>query len=149
MTHEIESIVRPSIEKRESEIFWEEINSKRGFPGSSAINNLPAMQTTQETPPVWSLGMEALLQEVMATHSNILAWRLPCIEEPGGLQSASHRVGYDWSDWARRQHESSKWRLTEWVQNLHQIEDGRDELVVLQAKRIIRWEGQEIQECAG
>ena len=52
MTHEIESIIRPSIEKWESEVFGEEVNSKRGFPGISAINNPPAMQTTQETPPV-------------------------------------------------------------------------------------------------
>ena len=35
----------------------------------------------------------------MATHSSILAWRIPGTEEPGGLLSVgSHRVGYDWSD---------------------------------------------------
>ena len=36
---------------------------------------------------VWSLGQEAPLDEGMATHSSILAWRIPCAEEPGGLQS--------------------------------------------------------------
>ena len=37
----------------------------------------------------------------MATHSSILAWRIPWTEEPGGLQSiGSHRVGHDWSDLA-------------------------------------------------
>ena len=37
----------------------------------------------------------------MATHSSILAWRIPWTEEPGGLQSVgSHRVGHDWSDLA-------------------------------------------------
>ena len=35
----------------------------------------------------------------MATHSNVLAWRIPGIGEPGGLPSmGSHRVGHDWSD---------------------------------------------------
>ena len=41
------------------------------------------------------------LEEGMATHSSILAWRIPWTEEPGGLQSIrSQRVGHDWSNWA-------------------------------------------------
>ena len=37
----------------------------------------------------------------MATHSNVLAWRIPEMGEPGGLLSVeSHRVGHDWSDLA-------------------------------------------------
>jgi len=36
---------------------------------------------------VRSLGWEVCLEEDMATHSSILAWRIPCTEEPGGLQS--------------------------------------------------------------
>ena len=41
------------------------------------------------------------LEKEMATHSSILAWRIPGTEEPGGLLSmGSHRVGHDWSDWA-------------------------------------------------
>ena len=37
----------------------------------------------------------------MATHSSVLAWRIPGTVEPGGLPSiGSHRVGYDWSDLA-------------------------------------------------
>ena len=41
------------------------------------------------------------LEEEMATHSNILAWRIVGTEEPGGLPSmGSHRVGHDWSDLA-------------------------------------------------
>ena len=44
-----------------------------------------------------SLGQEAPLEKKMATHSSILAWRIPWTEEPGGLQSGgSQRVGYDW-----------------------------------------------------
>ena len=41
------------------------------------------------------------LEKEMATHSNILAWRIPGTEEPGGLPSmGSHRVGHDWRDLA-------------------------------------------------
>ena len=43
-----------------------------------------------------SLGQEDPLEEGMATHSNILAWRIPWTEEPDGLQSiGSQRVGHD------------------------------------------------------
>ena len=49
-----------------------------------------------EEPWVRSLGWEASLEEGMATHSGILAWRIPWTEEPGGLESmGSQRVGYD------------------------------------------------------
>ena len=41
------------------------------------------------------------MEKAMATHSSILAWRIPWTEEPGGLLSmGSHRVGHDWSDLA-------------------------------------------------
>ena len=54
--------------------------------------NLPAMQETW----VRSLGWEDPLEEGWATHSSILAWRIPWTEEPGGLQSMeSQRVGHD------------------------------------------------------
>ena len=50
---------------------------------------------------VWSLGWEDSLEESMATHSSILAWRIPWTEERGRLQSiGSQRVGHDWSDLA-------------------------------------------------
>ena len=48
------------------------------------VKNLPAMQETQET-RVQSLGQEDPLKEEIATHSSILAWRIPWTEEPGGL----------------------------------------------------------------
>ena len=42
---------------------------------------------------VWSLGWEDALEEEMATHSSLLAWRIPWAEEPGGLQTkGSQRV---------------------------------------------------------
>ena len=52
-----------------------------GFPSGSVIKNLPAMQKTQ----VQFLGWEDPLEEDMATDSNILAWRILWLEEPGGL----------------------------------------------------------------
>ena len=53
------------------------------------------MQEIQET-QVQSLGREDPLEEEMATHSSILAWKVPWIEEPGGLQSiGSQRVRQD------------------------------------------------------
>ena len=55
----------------------------RGFPGGAVVENLPAVQDTQ----VQSLGLEDSLEKVMATHSSLLAWRIPWAEEPGGLQS--------------------------------------------------------------
>ena len=57
-----------------------------GFPGGSAVKNLPAMQETQEM-QIQPLGRRDLLKEEMATHSSPLAWRIPWTEEPGGLQS--------------------------------------------------------------
>jgi len=52
------------------------------FPGGSAVKNLPAMQEQL----VQSLGREEPLEEGMATHSSILAWRILWTEEPGRLQ---------------------------------------------------------------
>ena len=50
---------------------------------------------------VWSLGGEDPLGEGKATHSSILAWRIPWTEEPGRLLSIGlHTVGHDWSDLA-------------------------------------------------
>ena len=57
--------------------------------------NLPALQAVQEM-HVQSLGQEDPLEEEMATHTSILAWKIPWTEEPGGLQSmGSQRVGHD------------------------------------------------------
>ena len=66
-----------------------------GFLGGSAVKNPPAMQEPQEM-PVQSLSREDPLEEEMATHSSILAWKIPWTEEPGRLQSIGlQRVGYD------------------------------------------------------
>ena len=56
------------------------------------VKNVPTMQETW----VRSLGQEDPLEKGMATHSNILAWRIPWTKEPGGLQSMGlQRVGHD------------------------------------------------------
>ena len=61
----------------------------------SAVKNPPAMQEPQET-WVQFLDQEDPLEEGMATHSSILAWRIPWTEEPGGLQSIGYQtVGYN------------------------------------------------------
>ena len=59
--------------------------------GKKKKKNLPAMWETK----VQSSGLEDLLEKEIATHSSILAWRIPWTEESGGLQSmGSHRVGH-------------------------------------------------------
>ena len=68
--------------RRGSTLIW-------GFPGGSVVKNPPA---NDKVPSVGQEGPE----EGMASHSNILAWRIPWTEEPNGLQSIeSQRVGHD------------------------------------------------------
>ena len=69
-----------------------ELLDNMGFPGAHMVKNPPAVQETW----VLSLGQEDPLEEGMATHSSILAWKIPWMEEPSGLQSMrSQRVGHD------------------------------------------------------
>ena len=59
---------------------------------SKMVKNLSAIEETQDQ----SLGWEDPLEEGMATHSSILAWKIPWTEQPGGLQSVElQRVGHD------------------------------------------------------
>ena len=59
---------------------------------AQTVKNLPAVQETQAQ----FLGWEDPLEKGMATHSGVLAWRIPWTEEPGGLQSMRlQRVGDD------------------------------------------------------
>ena len=56
------------------------------------VKRLPTMWKTE----VQSLGWEDLLAKEMTTHSNILSWKIPWVEEPGGLQSmGSQRVRHN------------------------------------------------------
>ena len=60
---------------------------------TQVVKNPPAIQETW----VWSLVMEGLLENGMATHTSILSWRIPWAEEPDGLQSmGSQRIGHNW-----------------------------------------------------
>ena len=52
----------------------------QGSPGGTVIKNLPAKQETL----VWTLGQKNALEEEMATHSSILAWKILWTGEPGG-----------------------------------------------------------------
>ena len=67
------------------------------------VKNLPAMWETW----VWSLGWEDPLEKGKATHSSILAWRIPWPEEPGGLQSVGSQ------SWARLPHFAHSVQLRE------------------------------------
>ena len=69
----------------------------KAFPDSLVAKNLPTMQEMQ----VRSLGQKDSLEEKIATHSSILAGKIPWTEEPGGLQSMElQRVGQDGSNLA-------------------------------------------------
>ena len=67
--------------------FWQTVQQYLGLPRwlSGKESNLPR----QETQEMWvqSLGQEDPLEEEMATHTSILAWKIPWTEELGGLQS--------------------------------------------------------------
>ena len=69
-----------------------------GFPGGSVVKNPPAMQETQEM-QVWSWSREDPLEEGTATHSSILARKIPWAEEPGQLQSMG--LQRDMTEWLR------------------------------------------------
>ena len=67
------------------------------------------------------------LEKEMATHSNVLAWRIPEMGEPGGLPSVgSHRVGHDWSDLVAAANQITNlifhiWNSVTWILKLYQI----------------------------
>ena len=79
------------------EDFWESLGQQEAFPVAQRLKRLSAMRETW----VGSLDQEDPLEKEMATHSSILAWRIPGTAEPGGLPSmGSHRVEHDWSNLA-------------------------------------------------
>ena len=70
------------------------ISPSQANPSGSVVKNLPAMQGLQET-WVQSLGQEDPLEEGMAPHSSILAWRTPWTETAGLQSTGLHKVGHD------------------------------------------------------
>ena len=68
------------------------LNSNSSFLVAQRLKRLPPTRETR----VQSLGWEDLLEKEMATHSSTLAWKIPWMEESGGLQSTGlQRVGHD------------------------------------------------------
>ena len=66
------------------------------FPGVSVVKKIAFVMQEIRDNQVQSLGWEDPLEKGMATHSSILAWEIPWIEEPGRLQSIElQRAGYD------------------------------------------------------
>ena len=65
-----------------------------GFPSDSVLKNSPAVQEPQKA-QVRSLGQEDPLEEGIATHSSVLAWRIPWTEVPDGLESIWLQVGHN------------------------------------------------------
>ena len=73
--------------------------STGGLPGGTSGKELACQCRRRKETRVWSLGWADLLEDDMATHSSILAWRIPWTEEPGSLQSVgSQRDGHDCSN---------------------------------------------------
>ena len=68
------------------------------------------VQETQEM-QVWSLHQEDPLEKEMATHSSILAWRIPQTEEPGGLPPRGLKES-DMTEWAQQHTVETKWYVT-------------------------------------
>ena len=67
--------------------------------GASLVAQTVKPLCSMEETRVWSLGQKDPLEKEMATHSSILAWKIPGTEEPAGLLSmGSYRVGHYWSD---------------------------------------------------
>ena len=89
-------------------------------PGGLVVKNSPAMQERW----VPSLGGEDPMEKGMATHSGILAWRIPWTEEPGGIQSmGSQRVGHNWSDVACTTESKSEETLREWERERDRVRE--------------------------
>ena len=90
--------------KHVSPKFWGTSMLLMGFPGAASSKEPACPCRRYKEMWVWSLDGEDPLEEDMATHSSILAWRIPWAEEPGGLQStALPRVGDDWRNWVSEQ----------------------------------------------
>ena len=72
------------------------LTCRMGFAGGASGKEPACQCKTCKRLQVWPLGQEDALEEGMGTHSSILAWGIPWMEEPGGLQSlGSHRVRHD------------------------------------------------------
>ena len=86
------SAIKTKLKEKQEQINRKRLKKNMAFLVAQMVNNLPSVWET------WfqSLGWKDPLEKGMATHSSVLAWRIPWTEEPGGLQSmGSHRVGHN------------------------------------------------------
>ena len=105
---------------------------KRVLTRQSSHDKPPFRKKQMET-WIWSLGWEDPLEEGMATHSTILAWRIPWTEEPGRLQfTGSQKIGHNWEtnkkkrEWEKKptsstgdgSEESEKKEFSDWKQKV-------------------------------
>ena len=98
-TRDNEKAMAPHSSTLSWEIPWTEEPGRLQYMGSPRVGHDWATWTT-EADMTFTFHFHALEKE-MATHSSVLAWRIPGMGEPGGLPSlGSHRVGHDWSDLA-------------------------------------------------
>ena len=97
------------------------------------VKSLTAVRETQ----VWSLGQEDPLEKEMATHSSILAWKSPWMEEPGRLQSMGlHRVRHSWAtslslsdagkDWGQKEKRALEDEVVGWHHQCNKHEPGQN-----------------------
>ena len=86
------SAIKTKLKEKQEQINRKRLKKNMAFLVAQMVNNLPSVWET------WfqSLGWKDPLEKGMATHSSILAWRIPWTEEPGRLQSmGSQRVGHN------------------------------------------------------
>ena len=90
------------------EIPSEEQNKVKGMKRTEY--NLRDLWDNNKRTYIWIVGVpEEEAEKAVAPHSSTLAWKIPWMEEPGGLPSmGSHRVGHDWSDLATAEEEKKK-----------------------------------------
>ena len=114
--YQVTTVRMVNIRKTKENNYWQECGEK-GTLGycwnlCSTVESRASLvaQLVKNSPAMWEtwvhfLGWEDPLEEEMATHSSILAWRVPWTEEPGRLQSmGSQRVGRDWATEHSRAH---------------------------------------------
>ena len=91
-----------------------------GFPGST-IRKEPACNEGDNEMWLWSPGWEDSREEGLETHFSILAWRIPWMEEPGGLQSiGSQKVRHNWNDLAYM-HRPEKYVWSQWYMHKKEV----------------------------
>ena len=96
-----------------TELNWTEY---KGFITVNLVAQLVKNPTAMQKTPFRSLGWQDPLQKRMATHSSILAWRIPWTEDPGGLQSlGSQRIRHDWATKQKQPEESQSTVFTTYL----------------------------------